>query len=48
MGWSYDSNSPRRDTSVPVEAELEAFFGKPQPIPWRYKFVRLWQFLTRR
>ena len=48
MGWSYDSNSPRRDASVPVEVELEAVFGKPEPIPWRYKFVLFWQFLTRR
>lgn len=47
MGWSYDSNSPQRDTSVPVEVEFERETSN-KPIPWRYKFVRLWRFLTRR
>ena len=48
MGWSYDSNSPQRDTSVSVEDEVNALFGQPEPLPWRHKFVRLWRFLFRR
>lgn len=47
MGWTVDGNSPRRDTSVSVEDEAaDAFAG--QPIPWRYKLVRLWRVITRR
>lgn len=48
MGWQFDSHSPKRDTSVPVEDEIKAYFGSPEQIPWRDKFVRLWRFLTRR
>mgnify|MGYP000103042354 FL=1 len=48
MGWQFDSESPKRDTSVSVEEEIKSYFGTPEPIPWRYKFVRLWRFLTRR
>lgn len=48
MGWSYDSKWPQRDTSVSVEDEVNALFGKPEPLPWRHKFVRLWRFLARR
>ena len=47
MGWTYDANSPKRDTSVPIANEIAVAFA-PQSIPWRYKFVRLWRFLTRR
>jgi hypothetical protein len=45
MGWTFDSNSPRRDVSV--EDDAAGAFAE-QPIPWRYKFVRLWRALTRR
>ena len=48
MGWSYDSTSPQRDTSVPVEDEVNRLFGQPEPFPWRHKFLRLWRFLMRR
>lgn len=48
MGWHFDSNSSKRDSSVPVEDEIKAYFGSPEPVHWRYKFVRLWRFLTRR
>jgi hypothetical protein len=48
MGWSYDSNSPRRDITVSVEDEVNALFGEPEVLPWRHKFLRLWHFLTRR
>jgi hypothetical protein len=46
MGWTFDANSAKRDTSVSVEDEAAAALA-PQPIPWRYKLSRLWRFLTR-
>lgn len=48
MGWSYDPNSPQRDTSVSVESEVNTLFGQPKPLPWRHKLVRLRRFLLRR
>lgn len=48
MGWHFDSTSPKRETALSVEVEMAAIFGKPEPVPWRCKFVRLWRFLTRR
>lgn len=48
MDWSYDANRPQRDASVSVEDEVNALFGKPEPVPWWHKFVRLWRFLARR
>jgi hypothetical protein len=48
MGWSFDSNSPQRDTAMSVEDEVKALCGLPQPLPWRHKLVHLWHFLTRR
>lgn len=47
MGWSFDSNSPQRDTTVSVEDEANALFAKPDLLPWRHKVIRLWHFLTR-
>lgn len=47
MGWTYDSDSPRQDTSVSMEDEM-ALLVAPQVIPLRYKLLRLWRFLTRR
>lgn len=47
MGWTFDANSPKRDTSASMEDELAAAFAT-RAIPWRHKFVRLWRVLTRR
>jgi hypothetical protein len=46
LGWTLDNNSPKRDRFVSVEDEAAAVLA-PQAIPWRYKFMRLWRFVTR-
>jgi hypothetical protein len=48
MGWRYDSEAPKRDGSAHWEDEINGVLGKSELIPWRYKFVRLWRFVTRR
>jgi hypothetical protein len=47
MVWFFDSNSPRRDSSVPIEDELANVSAETQ-IPWRYKLGRVWRFLISR
>lgn len=44
MSWSVDSNSSRRNKSLPVEYDLPL----TEALPWRHKLTRLWRFLARR
>jgi hypothetical protein len=41
MGWSYSADSPKRDTSIPVEEEMRRLHGEPVQRPrWRDRVLR--------